>query len=49
MRKVMTGIYMDAEMRASPPTNSHQQADLDQWCPGVAVGEVLDTPLNPIL
>jgi hypothetical protein len=49
MRKVMTGIYMDAEMRASRPTNSHQQADLDQWCPGVAVGEVLDTPLNPIL
>lgn len=49
MRKVMTGIYMDAQMRASEPVNAHQSADLAQWAPGVAVGELLNSRLNPQL
>jgi Phytanoyl-CoA dioxygenase (PhyH) len=42
-------IYMDAHMRASEPVNAHQSADLAQWSPGVAVGELLNSPLNPPL
>ncbi len=49
MRKVMTVIYMDKNMRLKAPANDNQQADWDTWCPGAVVGELIDTPLNPIL
>ena len=49
MRKVMTVIYMDKEMRLKAPENSGQQNDWQTWCPGAVVGEVIDTPLNPVL
>ncbi len=49
MRKVMTMIYMDKNMRLKKPENDNQQADWDTWCPGAKVGEVIDTPLNPVL
>jgi ectoine hydroxylase-related dioxygenase (phytanoyl-CoA dioxygenase family) len=49
MRKVMTVIYMEKDMRLKEPANENQQADWDVWCPGAVVGEVIDTPLNPIL
>ena len=49
MRKVMTVIYMDKDMRLKAPANDNQQADWDTWCPGAAIGELIDTPLNPIL
>jgi len=49
MRRVMTVIYMDKDMRLSEPVNENQQADWDTWCPGAVVGEVIDTPLNPVL
>jgi hypothetical protein len=26
-----------------------QQADRERWCPGAAVGAVVDTPKNPVL
>ncbi len=48
-RRVMTIIYMDAEMRLKKPSNENQVADWQTWCPGAAVGEVIDTPLNPVL
>lgn len=48
-RSVMTIIYMDAAMRLAEPTNVAQRADREQWCPGAVVGEVIDTPLNPVL
>jgi ectoine hydroxylase-related dioxygenase (phytanoyl-CoA dioxygenase family) len=48
-RKVMTIIYMDADMRLAEPVNNHQIADRDAWCPGATVGEVIDTALNPVL
>ncbi len=48
-RKVMTVIYMDAEMRLKAPTNSYQQNDWETWCPGAKIGEVVNTPLNPVL
>ncbi|TKA03151.1 phytanoyl-CoA dioxygenase family protein [Actinacidiphila oryziradicis] len=47
-RRVMTVIYMDADIRVAEPTNDNQAADRG-WMPGTAVGQVPDTPLNPVL
>jgi ectoine hydroxylase-related dioxygenase (phytanoyl-CoA dioxygenase family) len=49
MRKVMTVIYMDKDMRLKQPENNNQENDWHTWCPGAEVGEVIDTPLNPII
>lgn len=49
MRKVMTIIYMDKDMLLKEPKNDGQQNDWDTWCPGVKIGEVIDSPLNPVL
>lgn len=48
-RRVMTMIYMDAEMVVAPPTNDNQVTDLGQWLPGCAPGDVAASRLNPIL
>jgi ectoine hydroxylase-related dioxygenase (phytanoyl-CoA dioxygenase family) len=48
-REVMTVIYMDAGMRLAAPRNRNQEIDRETWCPGAAVGQVIDTPLNPVL
>ena len=49
MRKVMTVIYMDKNMTLQQPANKNQENDWHTWCPGAAVGEVIDTELNPVL
>ncbi len=49
MRKVMTIIYMDEDMELKLPENNNQINDWNAWCPGAQIGEVIDTPLNPIL
>lgn len=49
MRKVMTMIYMDQDMRLKEPENKNQQLDWEVWCPGAVPGEVIDTPLNPLI
>ncbi|MBA3686114.1 MAG: phytanoyl-CoA dioxygenase family protein [Planctomycetes bacterium] len=49
LRAVMTVIYMDVDMRLAPPGNGNQEADRQGFCPGVAAGEIIDTPLNPVL
>ncbi len=48
-RKVMTIIYMDADMRLKEPENENQKLDRDTWCPGARPGGIIDTPLNPVL
>jgi ectoine hydroxylase-related dioxygenase (phytanoyl-CoA dioxygenase family) len=48
-RKVMTVIYMDADMRLKKPENKSQENDWNAWCPGAQVGEIIQTPLNPVL
>lgn len=48
-RKVMCIIYMDRDMPLMEPQNEHQVLDREVWCPGARVGEVIDTPLNPVL
>tara|TARA_R110001606_G_scaffold2959_8_gene12902 strand:+ start:2163 stop:2969 length:807 start_codon:yes stop_codon:yes gene_type:complete len=49
MRKVMTVIYMDKDMKLKKPSNDGQQNDWDTWCPGVQIGETINSPLNPVL
>jgi len=49
MRKVMTVIYIDRDIRLANPLNPNQQEDWDTWCPGARVGEIIDTVLNPVL
>jgi ectoine hydroxylase-related dioxygenase (phytanoyl-CoA dioxygenase family) len=49
MRGVMTVIYMDKDIKLKQPENENQIADWNTWCPGVTVGEVVDSELNPIL
>lgn len=48
-RKVMTIIYMDKDMKLKEPSNDGQQNDWETWCPGVEIGEVINSPINPIL
>ena len=48
-RSVMTVIYMDAAMRLAEPANRMQAFDRATWCPGAVVGEVIDSPINPVL
>jgi ectoine hydroxylase-related dioxygenase (phytanoyl-CoA dioxygenase family) len=48
-REVMTIIYMDENMRLAEPKNRNQLLDRERWCPGVDVGEVIASPLNPVI
>lgn len=48
-RKVMTVIYVADGARAAQPKNKHQQADLATWFPGLQPGDLVDSPLNPVL
>jgi ectoine hydroxylase-related dioxygenase (phytanoyl-CoA dioxygenase family) len=48
-RSVMTIIYMDRDMRLTEPANEPQQMDKECFCSGVAVGDVIDGPLTPVL
>ncbi len=49
MRKVMTIIYMDKDMKLKQPENENQVNDWNTWCPGAKVGEVINSPINPVL
>ena len=48
-RKVMTIIYMDKDMLLKKPENQNQINDWETWCPGAVVGEVINSPINPVL
>ncbi len=48
-RRVMTIIYMDKEMKLAEAKNKNQKADWESWCPGVKVGEIINSPLNPVI
>lgn len=49
MRKVMTIIYMDRDMRLKAPENKNQQLDWDTWCPGAQIGEIINSKINPVI
>lgn len=49
LREVMTVIYMDEDMRLVAPKNKNQALDIERWCPGINIGDQLNSSLNPIL
>lgn len=49
MRKVMTIIYMDNNRILKAPENINLQLDWEVWCPVANIGEVISSPINPIL
>lgn len=49
MRKVMTVIYMDRDMVLKNPENKNQEHDWNTWCPGATIGEIINSPINPVL
>jgi len=48
-RAVMTVIYIEDDIRLTEPKTKHHRADLATWMPGCKVGEIVATPLNPVL
>jgi len=48
-REVMTVIYIDEEMRLAEPKNKNQVIDMQELCPGVTIGEIIDSHLTPII
>jgi len=48
-RAVMTVIYMADGIRLIEPTRKQHFADWQAFMPGVQPGEVVDSPLNPVL
>ena len=48
-RRVMTVIYIDADIEIAEPVNENQVSDLANWLPGKVPGENPDTPMNPVL
>lgn len=49
MRKVMTIIYIDKDMILKNPENKNQIHDWNTWCPNVKVGEIVNSPKNPVI
>ena len=48
-REVMTMIYMDENIHVTAPKNKNHIADLERWAPGLKTGDVLNSPLNPVI
>jgi Protein involved in biosynthesis of mitomycin antibiotics/polyketide fumonisin len=48
-REVMTMIYMDENIHLIAPKNKNHIADSERWAPGLKPGDVLASPLNPII
>jgi ectoine hydroxylase-related dioxygenase (phytanoyl-CoA dioxygenase family) len=48
-RRVMTMIYVDADIRVTEPANEQQRIDRDRWLGGAAAGQVPDGGMNPVL
>ena len=48
-RRVMTVIYLEEDARLIAPKHKNQQLDWDTWMPGVKIGELVNSPLNPVL
>lgn len=48
-RRVMTVIYMDIDMRLAESQHENHELDREAFCPGIAVGALIDSPLNPII
>ena len=49
LRGVQTIIYMDENMTLKKSENQNQENDQGNFCPGIKVGEVVNSPLNPVV
>jgi len=49
MRRAMTMIYMDQDMRLAEPQNPFQEHDRKTWSPGTEIGDIMASPLNPVV
>jgi ectoine hydroxylase-related dioxygenase (phytanoyl-CoA dioxygenase family) len=49
VRAVMTVIYIADGEKVQMPTNENQENDLASWLPGLKPGDLIDSPLNPVL
>jgi ectoine hydroxylase-related dioxygenase (phytanoyl-CoA dioxygenase family) len=49
MRSVMTIIYVADGAKITEPDNQWQRNDLEKWLDNKAVGELVDSPLNPLV
>ncbi len=48
-REVMTVIYMDENIHLIEPKNKNHVMDIERWAPGLHTGDVLGSPLNPVI
>lgn len=48
-REVMTMIFMDENIRVAPPKNKNHLMDMERWMPGLRPGDMLASPLNPVV
>lgn len=48
-RAVMTIIYMDQDMRLIEPGTSAREMDRQKFAPGIAVGEVMNSHMTPMI
>jgi ectoine hydroxylase-related dioxygenase (phytanoyl-CoA dioxygenase family) len=48
-REVMTIIYIEDGVRLAAPNSKAQQRDWEVWMPTVRIGEIVDSPKNPVM
>ncbi len=48
-RRVLTVIYLAEDAKVVEPKYDAHRSDLENWMPGMAVGDTVDSPLNPVL
>lgn len=48
-RAVMTVIYIEDGIRLIQPRHKNHENDWNTWMPGVQIGAVVDSPMNPLL
>jgi ectoine hydroxylase-related dioxygenase (phytanoyl-CoA dioxygenase family) len=49
MRGVFTIIYIDKDITLIEPQNPNQLNDRNDYCPGIEVGNICDSKLNPLI
>ncbi len=49
IREVMTIIFIESDATVSQPKNKNQESDLNAWLPGLSVGDICASPINPII
>jgi ectoine hydroxylase-related dioxygenase (phytanoyl-CoA dioxygenase family) len=48
-REVMTIIYADENIRLIAPKNKNHVLDMERWAPGLHAGDILASPINPVI